>query len=173
MRVEDGVSTCSMACWINRSSAVGTPNNRTRPRASGSSPSAPAAAGKCPHQALTATLGQCSFSHGPSSSVVIPSTPGAPAFCSTRRSARTRFSREKTLPQARLGGVRRGLVRRRGIAPLSTGVIGLHPPTLPTRPPQGLAAFIAIPTSTGVLHLGSAFGPSRPPLDPRRYYGLC
>jgi hypothetical protein len=70
---------------------------------------------------------------------------------------------EKHLPQTRLRGVRRGLVRRRGIAPLSPGIIGRHPPTLPSRPQQGSAAITAIPTSTGVLRPGTAFGPSRRP----------
>jgi len=70
---------------------------------------------------------------------------------------------EETLPQARVGGVRRGHVRRRGATPLSASTIGLHPPALPSRPLSGLAALIATPTSTNVLRLGSAFGPSRRP----------
>ena len=73
---------------------------------------------------------------------------------------------ENPLPQARAGGVRHGLVRRRGAAPLSTGAVGLHPPAFPPRPLAGLAAIIATPTSTGVLRLGSASGPSRPTIPP-------
>jgi hypothetical protein len=70
---------------------------------------------------------------------------------------------EERLPQTRPGGVRRGLIRRREAAPLSTGLVGLHPPSLPPRPHTGLAAITATPTSTSVLRLGSAFGPSRRP----------
>ena len=58
---------------------------------------------------------------------------------------------EKVLPEARLGGVRHGLVRRREAAPLSARVFGLHPPTFPPRPRAGLAALIATPASAGVL----------------------
>src|SRR5271167_1945497 len=65
------------------------------------------------------------------------------------------------LPQARLGGVSAGVVRRRGAAALWPGVLGLHPQTLPARPPKGLATVKATPTSTNVLSLGFAFGPSR------------
>src|SRR6266567_1624290 len=73
---------------------------------------------------------------------------------------------EKPLPQARLGGVRSGLVRRRGWAPPWLVAFGLHPPALPARTLAGLAAFIVHPTSTGVLRLGFAFGPSRRPSIP-------
>ena len=68
---------------------------------------------------------------------------------------------EHHLPQARLGGVSAGHVRRRGAAALWPGVLGLHPQTLPARPPEGLAAVNATPTSTNVLSLGFAFGPFR------------
>jgi hypothetical protein len=70
------------------------------------------------------------------------------------------------LPQARLGGVRSGVARRRGRTPLWPSAVGLHPPALPPRPLTGLAAFIVHPTSTGVLRLGFAFGPSRRPSIP-------
>ena len=42
-RVDSGVSTCSIACWTSRSTTVGMPNCCSLPRASGSSPHAPAA----------------------------------------------------------------------------------------------------------------------------------
>ena len=45
----------------------------------------------------------------------------------------------------------------------SAGILGPHPPTLPTRPPKGLAAVTATATSTNVLTRGFAFGPSPPP----------
>src|SRR5215210_610948 len=79
---------------------------------------------------------------------------------------------QESLPQARLGGVSGGVIRRRTVAALWTGALGLHPPALPARPPKGLAAVNATATSTNVLTLGFAFGPSRR-LRPRRYYGLC
>jgi hypothetical protein len=71
---------------------------------------------------------------------------------------------EKVLPEARLGGVRSGVARRRGWAALSAGGFGLHPlhPCAP-RPLAGLAAIIVHPASTSVLRLGFAFGPSRRP----------
>ena len=68
---------------------------------------------------------------------------------------------EDLVPQARLGGVSGGVIRRRAAAALWAGVFGLHPPTLPARPPKGLAAVTATATSTNVLALGFAFGPSR------------
>src|ERR1700694_1017467 len=69
---------------------------------------------------------------------------------------------QELLPQApRLGGVRRGVARRRGWTVLWTGAVGLHPSALPPRPLTGLAALNVHPTSPSVLHLGFAFGPSR------------
>src|SRR5918997_2986349 len=68
---------------------------------------------------------------------------------------------QQQLPQARLGGVRGGVARRRGRTALCTGVLGLHRRTFPSRPLAGLAAFNVHPTSTSVLHPGFAFGPSR------------
>jgi len=74
---------------------------------------------------------------------------------------------EHQLPQVRLGGVSDGVIRRRADAALWTGTIGLHPPTIPTRPPKrGLAAVNATTTSTNVLALSFAFGPSRRPTIP-------
>ena len=109
------------------------------PRAWGSSPSARAAAGKCPRQAASGPAANGHASHGRSSFVLIPSMPAAPAFCSTRLSASARFSRAMTLlPQARLGGVRSGVARRRGWTALWTGVFGLHPRTLPRQAPCGV-----------------------------------
>src|SRR6516164_4220660 len=70
------------------------------------------------------------------------------------------------LPQARFGGVRGGIARRRGWTALCTGIFGLHRQTLPSRPLAGLAAFNIHPASTSVLHLGFAFGPSRRPAIP-------
>ena len=67
------------------------------------------------------------------------------------------------LPQARLGGVSGGVARRRVAAALWPEILGLHPQTLPARPPRGLAAVNATTTSTNVLTLGFAFGPSQPP----------
>src|SRR5512140_1281137 len=68
---------------------------------------------------------------------------------------------QELLPQARRGGVRCGIARRRGWTLLCTEVLRLHPRTLPPRPLTGLAAFTVHPTSTSVLHLGFAFGPSQ------------
>src|SRR5439155_18862395 len=65
------------------------------------------------------------------------------------------------LPQARRGGVRSGVARRRGWTLHWAMVFGLHRRTVPTRPLAGLAAFNVHPTSAGVLRLGFAFGPSR------------
>src|SRR6516225_4366725 len=65
------------------------------------------------------------------------------------------------LPQARFGGVRCGIARRRGWTALCTEIFGLHRPTFPPRPLAGLAAFNVHPASTSVLRLGFAFGPSR------------
>ena len=88
--------------------------------------------------------------------------PGAPAFRSTRLSASAKVpAGQELLPQARLGGVRCGVARRRGWTALWTGAVGLHPPALPSRPLTGLAAINVHPTSTSVLPLGFAFGPSR------------
>src|SRR5215472_8982242 len=61
---------------------------------------------------------------------------------------------QELLPQARLGGVRSGVARRRGWAALWPVAVGLHPPALPTRPLTGLAAFNVHPASTRILHLG-------------------
>jgi hypothetical protein len=79
---------------------------------------------------------------------------------------------EHLLPQARLGGVSGGVVRRRADALLWRRVFGLHPLTFPTRPPEGLAAVNATATSTNVFSLGFAFGPSRR-TSIARYYDLC
>ena len=69
---------------------------------------------------------------------------------------------QELLPQAtRVGGVSGGVVRRRIVAALWLGVLGLHPRTLPARPLAGLAAINATTTSTNVLALGFAFGPSQ------------
>ena len=65
------------------------------------------------------------------------------------------------LPQARLGGVSGGVIRRRIVAALWPDVLWLHRRTLPAKPPRGLAAINATITSTDVLALGFAFGPSR------------
>src|ERR671924_1066996 len=74
---------------------------------------------------------------------------------------------QEPLPQARLGGVRSGVARRRGWTALSAGGFGLHPRhPYASRPLAGLAAIIVHPTSTGVLRLGLAFGPSRRPSIP-------
>ena len=68
---------------------------------------------------------------------------------------------QELLPQAPRGGVSGGAVRRRVVAALWLGVLGLHLWTLPTRPPKGLTAINATTTSTNVLTLGFAFGPSQ------------
>src|SRR6266511_4106500 len=73
---------------------------------------------------------------------------------------------QELLPQARLGGVRGGVARRRGWAAPWPGTFGLHPPAVPPRPLTGLAAFNVHPASTSVLRLGFAFGPSRRPSIP-------
>ena len=73
---------------------------------------------------------------------------------------------QQLLPQARLGGVRSGVARRRGWTLLWAVVFGLHRLTVPPRPLAGLAAFNVHPASTSVLHLGFAFGPSRRPATP-------
>ena len=73
---------------------------------------------------------------------------------------------QELLPQARLGGVRSGVARRRGWTLLWAVVFGLHRQTVPPRPLAGLAAFNVHPASTSVLHLGFAFGPSRRPATP-------
>ena len=75
------------------------------------------------------------------------------------------------LPQIHPGGVSGGAIRRRVVAALWPGVLGLHLWTLPTRPPKELAAITATTTSTNVLTLGFAFSPSqrsRSPLVLRR-----
>ena len=59
------------------------------------------------------------------------------------------------LPQASLGGVRSGVVWRRGWAVLWPSALGLHPQAFPTRPLAGLAAFNVHPSSTHVLRLAS------------------
>src|SRR5947208_2653157 len=56
--------------------------------------------------------------------------------------------------------------RNRAAAALCPGVLGLHPQSLPLRPPKGLAAVTATATSTNVLTLGFAFGPTRQPTTP-------
>src|SRR5437868_10649837 len=56
---------------------------------------------------------------------------------------------QELLPQRiRLGGVSGGVVRRRVVAALWREVLGLHRQTIPTRPPEGLAAITATTTST-------------------------
>ena len=62
-------------------------------------------------------------------------------------------------PETRRSGVRCGVTRRRMIAALWTGLLGLHPQSTPPRPPKGLAAVKATITSTHVLRLDFAFGP--------------
>src|SRR4029077_12275105 len=68
---------------------------------------------------------------------------------------------EHHLPQARLGGGSAGVIHHRGIATPWPGLVGLHPQTLPARPPEGMAAVKTTPTNTNVLSLGFTFGPSQ------------
>ena len=68
---------------------------------------------------------------------------------------------QELLPETRRCGVRCGVTRRRMVAALWTGLLGLHPQSTPSRPPKGLAAVEATITSTHVLRLDFAFGPSR------------
>ena len=65
------------------------------------------------------------------------------------------------LPQARLGGVRSGVIRRRVVGCALAGRPRASPSDLPYQAPNGLAAIDATTTSTGVLALGFAFGPSQ------------
>jgi len=86
-----------------------------RPRAWGSSPLRTGLRPVgTPPRALSGPPANGHANHGRSSLVLIPSMPGAPAFCSTRLSASARFfAGQELLPQARVGGVSGGAVRRR------------------------------------------------------------
>src|SRR5665811_1545253 len=66
---------------------------------------------------------------------------------------------QEQLPQARVGGVRSGVARRRGWTLLWAVVFGLHRRTVPPRPLAGLAAFNVHPTSTGVCLLYTSPSP--------------
>ena len=73
---------------------------------------------------------------------------------------------QELLPQAHPGGVSGGVIQRRVDAALWTGVFGIHPSTLQSRPLAGLAAVNAPTTSRNGLPLSFAFGPSRRPTIP-------
>ena len=89
-----GVSTCAIACRISLSRQVGTPSNRSPPPGLGITTRRTGDGRYVPASRAWRTCAQCSRSHGTSSSVVMPSTPGAPALALTRLNARPRFSGE-------------------------------------------------------------------------------
>ena len=89
-----GVSTCAIACWISLSRQVGTPSKRSPPPGLGITTRRTGEGRYVPASRACRTGAQCSRSHGTSSSVVMPSTPGAPPLALTRLNARPRFSGE-------------------------------------------------------------------------------
>jgi hypothetical protein len=91
--VETGVSTCAIAWQINRSTAAGTPSIRRAPEGLGIITLLTGCGRYVPASSCERICDQWSFNHGRSSFVLIPSMPGAPAFCSTRLSASARFPR--------------------------------------------------------------------------------
>ena len=74
--------------------SVGTPSNRSPPPGLGITTRRTGDGRYVPASRACRTDAQCSRSHGTSSPVVMPSTPGAPPLALTRLGARPRFSGE-------------------------------------------------------------------------------
>ena len=74
--------------------SVGTPSNRSPPPGLGITTRRTGDGRYVPASRACRTDAQCSRSHGTSSPVVMPSTPGAPPLALTRHGARPRFSGE-------------------------------------------------------------------------------
>jgi hypothetical protein len=89
-----------MACWIRRSTTVGTPSIRSPPSGLGIVTRRTGAGRYVPSSSCLRIATQFSRSHGRSSAIVLPSTPAAPRLRSTRFNARSRFSRENTISQS-------------------------------------------------------------------------
>jgi hypothetical protein len=167
-----GVSTCTNACWISRSSAVGTPSSRDPTEAFGIVTLRTGCGRKVPASSAALSSDRWRCGHGLSSSVRIPSMPGAPAFCSTRLSALAKVPvGEEPLPQiARPGGVRRGLARRRGAAARCAGTLGLYPRRSRASPWRGWLRSSLLPRARTSFASGSRSA-IHDALS-RRYYGL-
>ena len=156
---------------------TGTPSNRSPPPGFGDrQPGGPARARYVPASSAWRTAAQCSRSHGTSSSVVMPSTPGAPASALTRLNARPRFSAESI--RSRTLTSRPGMTASSGRAgrPLRSAAVlnGTHRllPAAGPRPRDGCDhrdqheqhRFLRL-TRRSVL-------PGHDPI-PGRYYDLC
>jgi hypothetical protein len=107
------------------SSAVGTPRGASRRRASGSPPSAPAAAGRRPPRAAQPHRRPLLAEPRPQLVRAHPvDACGTGVLLDESERRRESLTGEESLPQTRVGGVRRGLIRRRGTARLSTAPSG-------------------------------------------------
>ena len=115
------------------------------------------------------------FSHGRSSSVLIPSmTRGTGVLLDASERLGEIPAGQQLLPQRiRVGGVSGGVIRRRIVAALWPGVLGLHLRNLPARTPSG----VGCGQRNDHEHETSWRSASRSALpsdnDPRWYYGLC
>ena len=90
---KSGPSTCAIACWITRSSTVGTPKGRCVPSGLGMNTLRTGAGRYVPSLIAARILGQCSRQNAGNASTVIPSMPGAPLFALTRFQAKARLKR--------------------------------------------------------------------------------
>ena len=155
-----------MACWISLSRQVGTPSKRSPPPGLGITTRRTGEGRYVPASRASRTDAQCSRSHGTSSSVVMPSTPGAPPLALTRLNARPRFSGESICSHKRdlQAGDDSILGARRPAATLSCGA-QRNSPSPPGSWPAS-AGWLRSPRparATPIPPSHLTFGPSRPP----------